>query len=107
MNQFILKQIIKECYRELIEEAKAKQEGEEVKYSVALQGGSIGEKTIHTKSLLKGIPAKDIFPLYDNKADATEHVKTLNKQLSPGEKKYYRLKYIVVEVGADGKYTGK
>ncbi len=101
----ITKSQLKSIIHEVIEESKTSQE--QVKYSVALQGGTIGEINIMSKQQLKGIKAKDIFPLYDSKSEALEYVSRLNKQLSPGEKKYYNLKYIVVEVDSEGNYTGR
>lgn len=58
-----------------------------VKYAVIRLGGSIGEKIT--------IGPKDIF---DNKEAAKENAKVSNKLLSPGDKKYYGIKYTVIEL---------
>jgi hypothetical protein len=75
-------------------------------YAVALKGGSIGEKNIRSARDLKGMEVKDTASVEKSKADAKETAKRRNKMLSPGEKKYYGLRYIVVQI-KDGKYTGK
>lgn len=54
----------------------------EEKYVVMQKGGSIGSK--------HGVVAS-----FDNKKEATEKAKRMNKLLSPGEKKYYKIRYIV------------
>ena len=73
------------------------------KYAVVLLGGSIGEKRISKIQQLtnKDIMDKELFSL----DKAQEKAKRMNKLLSPGEKKYYGLKYVVAEV-ENGKYTG-
>jgi len=53
-------------------------------HGVFRKGGSIGEKR----------PTGAI-KVHDNPEDAAAHAKRLNKQLSPGEKKYYGIKYHV------------
>lgn len=75
-------------------------------YATALKGGSIGEKNIHSARDLKGMPVKGNTSVKSTREEAKEEAKRRNKMLSPGEKKYYGLKYIVVQV-KDSKYTGK
>jgi hypothetical protein len=88
-------------YRELVQE-----EEDEFQYATALKGGSIGEKNIRSASDLKGMSVKGNTSVQFTKDDAKAEAKRRNKSLSPGEKKYYGLKYFVVQV-KDGKYTGK
>lgn len=78
-------------------------ESENGKYAVVLLGGSIGEKRISKIQQLtnKDIMDEELFSL----DKAKEKAKRMNKLLSPGEKKYYGLKYVVAEVD-NGKYTG-
>jgi hypothetical protein len=60
-------------------------------YGVFMQGGSIGDQKG------KGKPAKT----FDNEADAKSHAARLNKNLSPGEKKHYKIKYTVKPIKED------
>ena len=78
-------------------------ESENGKYAVVLLGGSIGEKRISSLKHLTNekVMDKELFSL----DKAQEKAKRMNKLLSPGEKKYYGLKYVVAEVD-NGKYTG-
>lgn len=76
------------------------------KYSVVLLGGSIGDKRIRSIKQLKGESVIDTDSLYDSLNDAKAKAKRMNKILSPGDKKYYGLKYTIAKV-VDGKYTGK
>ncbi len=73
------------------------------KYAVVLLGGSIGEKRISSLKHLTNqkVMDEELFSL----DKAKEKAKRMNAYLSPGEKKYYRLKYVVAEV-ENGKYTG-
>lgn len=80
---------------------------EDIKFSVVLKGGSIGGKpSIKSPSDLKGQKVQDLNSLFDDKAEAQKKAKRMNKLLSPGEKKYYSLKYIIAQV-QDGKWNGK
>jgi hypothetical protein len=79
---------------------------DDFQYATVLKGGSIGEKNIRSASDLKGMTVDGNTSVKSAKADAKEEAKRRNKGLSPGEKKYYGLKYFVVQV-KDGKYTGK
>jgi hypothetical protein len=65
-------------------EAKMEDEDLEESHGVFRKGGSIGEKK----------PTGPI-EVHDNPEDAKAHAKRLNAQLSPGEKKYYGIKYHV------------
>ena len=89
-------------YKEIITE----ETDDGFQYATALKGGSIGERSIKSASDLKGMPVKGNTSVKANKAEAKDEAKRRNKMLSPGEKGYYGLKYIVVQV-QDGKYTGK
>lgn len=74
-------------------------------YSIVLLGGSLGEKPIRSVRDLKNIiyfKDEDLL----TKEEAITKAKRLNDRLTPGEKKYYRLKYVIAEV-IDGKFTGK
>lgn len=62
--------------------SKLKEEIEEEKYLVIRKGGSVGEK-----------PSQKEF---NSKEEAKEYAKRMNKQLSSGEKSYYKIKYIIV-----------
>lgn len=75
-------------------------------YTVVLIGGSVGGKPISSVGQLKGQSVVDSDNLFDDKAEAKSKAKSLNKNLSPGEKKYYRMSYKVATV-VNGKYTGK
>ena len=74
-------------------------------FTVVMLGGSIGSKSIRTLSQLKGEDVMDP-KVYVDIDQAKAAKKRMNKILSPGEKKYYGLKYVVARV-KDGKYTGK
>ena len=87
-------------FKELLTESK------DAQYTTQLLGGSIGGKTITSLRELKGEPVQGDKTIFDNKEDAIAKAKQLNKGLTPGEKKYYRMKFVVAEV-KDGKYTGK
>jgi hypothetical protein len=67
-------------------------------FAVYRKGGSVGE--------LSG--QKDYHPThgkliktFDDKDEATSHAKSMNKTLSPGEKKYYRINYHVKPLNED------
>ena len=59
-------------------------------HGVFLQGGSVGERR-------NPEPIK----VHSNIEDAKDHAKRMNKLLSPGEKKHYRLKYTVKPVSEE------
>jgi hypothetical protein len=66
-------------------------------YAVVLTGGSIGDKPRPRDARgYVGMDASGEELL--TKEKASEKVKRMNKDLSPGEKKYYKLRYIVVPV---------
>ena len=75
-------------------------------YAVMRIGGSIGEKTIRSVRDLKGETVDPKEKTYTDKQTAKDTVKRMNKLLSPGEKKYYGIRYITAEIQA-GKFTGK
>ena len=54
----------------------------ESKYTVIRTGGSVGDKSFKKE--------------FDSEEKAKEYAKRMNNQLSPGEKKYYKIKYKVV-----------
>jgi len=76
------------------------------KYTVVLLGGSIGEKPIRSVRELKGKEVINKEKVFDTPEEAKKYAKQMNKYLSPGEKKYYGLKYVVAEI-KDGIFTGK
>lgn len=81
-----------------------------VEWTTIQIGGSIGEKTVHSVSALRGVAvdkSKSYFEAYDDYEDAKAEAKRRNKGLSPGEKKYYGIRYVVAGIDADGNYTGK
>jgi hypothetical protein len=79
---------------------------ETIQYDVVLFGGSIGTDTIRNKRDLIDRPVQMVELVTNDKDNAIQRAKRLNKLLSKGEKEYYKLKYRVVQV-ADGLYTGK
>lgn len=74
------------------------------RWAVVLYGGSIGEKAIRKPVDTKGRKFDTVF---DNVKDAKIKVRRMNKRLSPGEKKYYGLKYGVVTTDFDNVGIGK
>lgn len=88
-------------FTELIDEAMISQG-----WAVMRVGGSIGEKTIRSVRDLKGEKVDPKEKTYTDKQTAKDTVKRMNKLLSPGEKKYYGIRYITAEIQA-GKFTGK
>ena len=77
-------------------------ESADTEYAVMLTGGSIGDKPRPRDA--KGyvglsIGDEEVYTL----DKAKEKAKRMNKALSPGEKSYYKLKYVVVPV-ANGKF---
>jgi hypothetical protein len=79
-------------------------------YTTVMKGGSIGEKSVSDLAQLRGDKAdksKSYFEEYEDYADAQAEAKRKNKRLSPGEKKYYGIRYVVAGIDADGNYTGK
>ena len=73
-------------------------------FDIVQIGGSIGERSVHSVRDLKGKPCSS--PLIEDPEKAKEALKRRNKGLSPGEKKYYGIKYKLAKV-ENGKYTGK
>lgn len=69
------------------EEAEEKGADEEVKEgaSVVQKGGSVGEQP------------NRVVKTFNTPEEAKEYAKRMNKQLSPGEKQYYGIKYVVVK----------
>ena len=61
-------------------------------YGVFFRGGSIGDSGGVTLPEQGGIILKSTF---DNQDDAKAYAKRRNKRLSSGEKKYYRMRYLV------------
>lgn len=74
-------------------------------YTFVLLGGSLGDSPIRSLKDLKGKKVIEADGVYNSKEEAQEKVKRMNKLLSPGEKKFYRMKYTVAEL-KDGVYTG-
>lgn len=63
-------------------------EGSETKYGVFRKGGSIGNNSMNDK------PMK----VYDNAEDAKAYASRLRKQLTPGEKGYYKMGFVVKKI---------
>ncbi len=76
-------------------------------YEVLLIGGGIGERRPKSVKQLKGLPFNETNTsmLFLDYTEALVKAKRMNKLLSPGEKKYYGLKWVIAEI-ADGVYTG-
>ena len=98
MKKSELKELINEC---ILEEM----DSEEFSYTTAMLGGSIGTKNVRTKGDLKGLTPMDHSSTM-GKEGAQRDAKRMNKGLSPGEKKYYGIRYVVAQV-KNGKFTGK
>jgi len=80
---------------------------DDIQYAAVMLGGSIGQKNIRSKRELKGIPVADLNSVFSELSEAKAKASRMNRDvLTPGEKNYYGLKYVVAEV-LDGKYTGK
>lgn len=94
-NKSFVKRFIKQ-FKESLDESV------DTEYAVMLTGGSIGDKPRPRDA--KGyvglsIGDEEVYTL----DKAKEKAKRMNKALSPGEKGYYKLKYVVVPV-ANGKF---
>lgn len=63
-----------------------------MQFGVISQGGSIGQSSENYYPQFKGILTKT----YNNLEDAKAHAKRFNSYLSPGEKKYYKMRYVAV-----------
>ena len=88
--------------REIIQEAATETTDKET-FHVVMLGGSIGTTNVRKKSDLKGLTAN---PAETFVGAAEVKAKRMNKQLSPGERKYYNIKFIVARA-VNGKFTGK
>ena len=66
------------------ERQEEQEEKEEKKWGVFATGGSIG-----------GGGKDKPYATYSNKDEARNHAKRLRKQLTPGERGYYRMGYVV------------
>lgn len=73
--------------KDLNEMADSSKDAKEEQWGVFMTGGSIGDK-------------KDKKPMkvFDNKADAKAKAKSLKKGLSPGERDYYTIKFVVKQL---------
>lgn len=80
-------------------------EDEDITYTKVLLGGSIGERPVVNIRLLKGEKAVGGV-LFSSKKEALASAKQSNENLSPGEKNYYGLKWVVAEIKG-GFFTGK
>ena len=90
-ESFIYESEVNETLHEANEHANA--DG----YAVMLTGGSIGEGRPKDA---KGFAGQDVPAAEDVMSfeQAEEKLKRMNKMLSPGEKQYYKLKYVLVPV---------
>ncbi len=87
-----LKEIIREEIQKLKEDKKLDLKKP---YGVFLRGGSIGSgrgQYIDIKTKAK------LVATYDNESEAKGRAKRSNGGLSPGEKKYYGMKYTVIKM---------
>ena len=64
-------------------------------YGVFLRGGSIGSGKGQYIDVKTG--AKLVYT-YDSESEAKDRAKRNNKRLSPGEKKYYKMRYTAVKM---------
>jgi hypothetical protein len=101
MKEKLTESKLREIIKEEIE--MFNEEENNIQYTVVLFGGSIGDKPIRSIRDLIGKSIIDNKKIFNNIDDAKEKAKRMNKILSPGEKKYYRMKYKVVKV-KDNKY---
>lgn len=67
-------------------------------FTVVLVGGSIAERQVSNKKELRGKSPNEKSLFFDSRESAVIYAKRLNKSISPGEKKYYGLKYVSCEV---------
>ena len=65
-------------------------------FALVLVGGSIG--SVGSFPLFVSGQMASIFQTGNDKEELDEKKKRMNKQLSPGEKKYYRMSYKVIEL---------
>jgi hypothetical protein len=65
-------------------------------FGVILTGGSIGESS--TRNTTRN--SKNMCRTFDDKTEAQQYARRMNKLLSPGEKSYYRLKYKIVTLNS-------
>lgn len=75
-------------------------------FTIVMLGGSIGGSTIRSLRELKGKDIIDPDYEFSDRQTASDKAKRLNKILSPGEKKYYGIKYKVASL-INKKFTGK
>ena len=66
----------------------------DVQYDVVRLGGSIGDATVSRVGHLKGEPVPKDRELFSNIEDAKKKAKQMNSLVSPGEKKFYKIKYL-------------
>lgn len=90
---------VAQAYMKMLQERNKKQ------YTIVLLGGSIEDKNVTSIGQLRGVAIKNDTKLFDDRKEAQNVAKRRNRILSPGDKKYYGLKYVVAEV-INGKYTG-
>jgi hypothetical protein len=77
-----------------------------LQYDVVQTGGSVGEKAVRNIKELKGSHPKHLSTVHNDIEAAKRSVKRMNKMLSPGEKKYYGIRYKLAVI-ENGKYTGR
>ena len=83
---------------DLQESDESGSEGDGTSYAVVLLGGSIGEDRPRTLASLDGVEVRAKDTLFDSIESAKAKAVRMNKLLTPGEKSYYKMKYVVVEV---------
>ena len=64
-------------------------------FAMVFFGGSIGEKK---DSILIDKKGRKLVKTFESQEEAKDTAKRWNKMLSPGEKKYYRMKYSAIKL---------
>ena len=83
--------------KEMVKEVLSEEDKLDLKksYGVFLRGGSIGSGKGQYIDIKTG--AK-LVATYDGESEAKGYAQRSNKRLSPGEKKYYKMKYTVAKM---------
>ena len=79
-------------------------------FTVVLVGGSVGERRVRSRTELRGKAPVEGTKIFDERKAATQVAARMNKTLSPGEKKYYGMKYVsceIVELAGKKYFNGK
>lgn len=79
-------------------------------YTIVLVGGSVGEGRVRSRDELRGRTPVDGTKIFEDRKDAMQVARRMSKAFSPGEKKYYGLKYVsceIVELAGRKYFNGK